>query len=700
MGGAGLLYAFRWVPSAHAQSELPDDRILELEDVECAVMDMGIDYGDWIAFTPDGKVSVFTGRTELGQGLKTVITALVTQALEIPKNRLTVVMGDTDLCPDDGSTTGSSATKLVGWGFWQACLRIRGDLEQRAAQSLGYDRERLSYRSGGVGLKDRPGLAYRAHELGKGQAVLMSLDPAESSSSGASYVDYGIPNVHALKIVTGKLKFVGDIRIPGTLYADWLPPPYHPGITRITSMNLTAARAVPGIRLVRQVRDGVIAVGRRYRDVTRALDTAQVWWKPPSRPRSLDVEAEIRERARLKEIKERQGDVDLGLASSDLVVSETYLTQYATQAPIETDTALAQPSKTAAGKKRMTVYVSSQWPYKARELAARYLGIDESSVRIVGMPVGGGFGGKISNPVAAEAALVADLVRAPVKLLYSRRNQFQLRGAFKAACLIDITTGVSADGRIQARRIDTHMDVGNGTTDTYAIPHVLTQLYEAKWPFRRAISRGTSYVQNCFATESHIDMVAAAVGMDPWEFRRKNVRHPEFLPLIDACAEMIGVEGGTSPAPDAGIGLAIINHGAQLGAVAAHVRVNRDSGRVEVKRLCGAFDIGTIVNHRTATVGIRGAMIWGIGYALSEEVSLDGHSCWTTTLTQYGIPRFSDTPPIEIAFRDNYAPGGPRGCGEMPLVPTIGAIANAVHQAVGIRFYSTPINPAKVKSVL
>jgi CO/xanthine dehydrogenase Mo-binding subunit len=195
-------------------------------------------------------------------------------------------------------------------------------------------------------------------------------------------------------------------------------------------------------------------------------------------------------------------------------------------------------------------------------------------------------------------------------------------------------------------------------------------------------------------------MVANALGMDPLEFRRKNVQYPAFLPLIDACADLIGY-ADYQAAPDEGIGFAIIVHGInQLGVVGAEVAVNRASGRIRVKRLCGAFDIGTIINRNTARVGIQGAMIWGLGYALKEEIKLDGHGTKTANLSEYAIPRFSDIPPIDIVFLYNHMPGPPRGCGEMPMIPTIGAIANAVYSALGVRFRSTPLTPGRVKKGL
>ncbi|MCP4708813.1 MAG: molybdopterin-dependent oxidoreductase, partial [Planctomycetes bacterium] len=348
---------------------------------------------------------------------------------------------------------------------------------------------------------------------------------------------------------------------------------------------------------------------------------------------------------------------------------------------------------------RVTVWVSSQHPHWAKRVVAEYLKIPESDVHIIAMPGGGCFGGKINNPVSREAAKLAGMVKAPVKMIYSRKDQFQLGSHFKASVIIDITIGVSADGRIIARKLDSYQDQAEGALDTYVIPNALTRAYKANWPFIRSISRGTSYVQTCFAIESNMDMVAHRLGIDPFEFRRINVLFPAYLTLIDACAEMIGYGGTLNP--DEGIGMGIVKHGgAQLGVIAAKVFVDRITGKIKVKHICVAFDIGPVINRKTAIVGIRGGVAWGIGYALSEEVKLNGHRTETGYFSQYKIARFSDMPPIDIQFFDGHHTGNVRGCGEMPVVPTIGAIANAVYSAVGIRFYATPITPKRVKQAL
>jgi isoquinoline 1-oxidoreductase len=696
LGGAGLIYAIRFSPPANAQT-VPGETIAELEESVCRPVFTDTDYREWIIFSPDDTVGVFTNRTELGQGLRTVITAVITQGLDIEAGQLTIVQGDTDCCPDDGPTLGSGATQMVGWGFWQACQKIRANLLARASRFLGIPLAELEYRSGGVGLKGKSGKLVSAYELGRGRTVVITIDP-KASPMAAQYVDRGIGNVNGEKIVTGELKYAGDLHMPGMLYAGWKVQPYHDRITKLLSADMKAARGLPGVKMVEVVQGRAAAAGERYTDVQKALDLVKTEWSVPKRSRQLPLE-EARIGAELEELKEQTGDVEAGLAASDLVISETYTTQYITHAPMETETAVAAVDK-AAG--RVTVWVSSQYPFLARKLVAEHLNMSEAGVHVIAMPAGGAFGGKIGNAVNREAAKFADIADTPIKLIYSRKDQFQLYSLYKAACIIDVTTGVDAAGMMVARKVDIYQDIGDGTTHTYTIPNALARAYRADWPFGRASTRGTSFVQTCFATESHVDMVAHRLGMDPLDFRRQNVCYPAYVNLIDKCAEMIDY-GTASLGADEGIGLAIINHGgAQLGAIAARVFVDRVTGKIKVKHVCVAFDIGIVISRGTAIPCIQGGVAWGIGYALGEEIKLDGHQTYTEYLSEYRVPRFSDMPPvIDIEFLDNHQPYGTvRGCGEMPVIPTIGAIANAVYNATGIRFYSTPITPEKVKNAV
>ncbi len=651
-----------------------------------------VNYTDWLFIHPDGSVTAHTGRVELGQGLTSVLSNILSQALEIDPETVHLVMGDTDSCPDDGPTSGSAATRLVGWGYWRACDRLRDHLVQRAADLLSVPVDQLLYRDGAVVGRWRQDLRVAIGDLADGAVHLPMADAGVPGPSPNRYTDLGTLNVNGEAIVTGTQVYTGDL-FPGSVaYASWLLPDYHVQLTRLESADLDAAGRQPGVVHAERFSNTAMVVGDSYSAVARGCSAAQPTWKTPRRSRQLDVEAEIRAGAELRRVIEANGDPDRELADSPVAVAETYITQYASQVPIETETAVAD-----VDGGRVTVWASTQAPFRARGRVAARLGIPEDTVRVINMPVGGGFGVKVGTQAPEIAAEIARAARRRVKLVYSRDQQFRSRARYKEAVVADIATGVTRDGRLLARTLDLYQDEGHGSTETYDIPAVRTRLFATTMPARHGVMRGTSFVQTGFAVESHTDVVADEVGLDPLVFRKKNVHFSAFIPLLDACAERIGYGVRVLP-EDHGVGVAICVHGGrQLGAVAAEVAVDRSTGVVSVVRLDGAFDVGLVINRNTLTANTKGAMLFGLGYALFEEVRLDGYQAFVRGLGDYRIPRFSDLPAIEISFHDNLVDQPmPRGCGELPVIPTLAAIANAVRRAVGLRFHTLPITPERV----
>ncbi len=697
LGGTSLVFVF---DLSCAPEKAPEPTLLALDgDDEAALIDAAIeakvDYRGWLAIARDGAVTAHTGRMELGQGLKTVLSNVICQALELPGERVHLVMGDTDLCPDDGPTTGSNATRGVGWRYWVACHAARNHLLDEAARRLRSAREELVYEAGEIYDPSRPGRRLGIGELGPGVRELSAGDLETTAGDLPPYVDRGTPSVEAEAIVTGTKSYAGDLRAGDCLYGGFLLPEYHAQRTELLEIDLAPAENVPGLVKLERIGGTVAAIGRTYTSVQKALAAARPIWKQPPYPPEFDNEQEIRKRSKLVGVLRERGDVERALAASDHVISESYVTQYATPAPIETHTALADVTARSA-----TAWVGTQSPFLARERVARALALPDERVRIVGMPPGGGFGEKAGHNVADRAAVLSSLAGEPVKYVQSRKEHFQAACKYKHSVVIDITTGVSADGEIRARTIDFHQGRGKGTRKLYDIPAVRYRSYRAQIGIGNAIMRGTSYTQTIFALESHTDMVARAVGIDPVELRRRNVLNPPFLPLLDRCAEMLGYPS-SERSPGHGQGFGICYHGVhQYGVVGAVVEVDRKSGTIGVVRLCGAFDIGQVMNRNTASMGVRGAMIWGLGYALLEEARFDAHRSHTAAFEDYRVPRFSDVPEIELAFLDNHRPGVPRGCGEVPVPPTIAAICNAVYDATGVRFYTLPMTPARVRAAL
>ncbi len=688
LGGAGLIYGLRFsgdAPVSAAGVTAP----------AAPPVDLARDYTDWLIVGRDGTVTACTGRVEMGQGLETVLYNLVSQAFDLPNERVRIVLGDTDTCPDDGTTIGSCATSEVGWGYWLTCGRARAELARLAALALECGEEELIYSGGLYRVANDESRAIGIGALGDGVPREAVIDPAAMPAAELEYVDRGTLRIGGEEIVTGRRIYAGDLEVEGCVYGGMLLPPYHDHSTKILDADLAAASEIPGVVSIEKHRGEVRAYAESYPALDKALAAVEVSWRKPARPEQLDLVNEIRDGRKLKEVIEERGDLERELGRCDRVFTETYQTQFASTTPMETETAVADVTSD-----RATVWVSTQSPFLDREKIARRLKLEESAVRVISTKVGGAFGAKAGHRVADEAAALSKRIGRPVKLVYSRRDQFQRFSRYKEAVIIDLRSGVDRDGRLRALGIDVMQDHGDGLVEVYAVPHVRTNLYETDLPAWHATMRGTSFSPDCFALESHIDSVARQMDFDPVEFRKQNVTLASFRPLLDACAEMAGY-ANYQRSDDRGLGFAICNHGGrQLGVVCAEVSVDRTTGEVKVEHLWAAYDIGTIINRNTALANIRGAMIWGIGYALFEEVAIDGHRAHASGFEHYRLPRFSDVPPIEVAFLDNQAPGSPRGCGEMPLVPTTGAICNAVCNAIGVRIHQLPFTPERVKSAL
>ena len=618
VGSAGITYAF------HIGCGEPVEVAEPVPDVSKPPLrspdNPGVDYRQWLVVEADGSVTAYTCRVEIGQGLKTALYNVLAQGLELPMERIHVVMGDTALCPADGPTTGSAATHYVVWGFWQACPWIRSDLVGRAAERVGVEPEDLEYRRGEIVSRQANGPRIAIGDLVDGLARTSMVFPEAHSEPPIEYVDKETLNVNGEAIVTGTLKYAADHYPEGCLYGGKLRPPSHDWLTELVSAETADAKKIPGVVSVYRGKGSVQVLGETFSAVQKGLARVQAKWAGPSRSSEYNREQEIRAGANEIAVLEERGQAYAALEAADTVVTESYLTQYASQVAMETHTAVAD-----AQADQVVIWTGTQNPLLMQYLTARRWQVPDNQVRVIGQPVGGAFGSKTGHRVALEAARMARRAKAPVKYVYTRAEQFNARSRYKDSVVVDISTGITRAGQITGRRIDIYQDEGYGTEDVYKVPHVLTRLYRAQLPVRHAVMRGTSYVQVCYALESHMDMVARAIDMDPLEFRKLNVTRESFRPLLDTCGEMIGW-GASGRQRDHGVGIALCHHGgSQLGVVAAEVAIDRESGRIRVERLCGAFDVGLVINRNTLTMGVEGAMLWVLGYALFEQVELDGH---------------------------------------------------------------------------
>jgi isoquinoline 1-oxidoreductase len=365
---------------------------------------------------------------------------------------------------------------------------------------------------------------------------------------------------------------------------------------------------------------------------------------------------------------------------------------------METHTALAR----LEGDK-MTVWASTQSPFGLRESIIRELGFPADKVRVITPFVGGGFGGKSEFQQAVEAAKLAKLTGKPVMLMWTREEEF-FYDTFHPAGVVKIKSGIDKAGLIKVWDYKLYYSGTRGADAIYDIPNTNFTHYGQKsggspvHQFGTGAWRAPNNNTNTFAREVQIDIMAAAAGIDPLEFRLKNLKDEKMIACLKAVADKFGYVPGKTRS-GRGIGIAC---GIDAGSWVAHiaeVKVDKSTGKVKVVSIACAQDMGLCVNPEGATIQMEGCITMGLGYTLGEEVLFDGGKVLTHSLDTYNIPLFSWLPKIDTLILDRKNKP-PQGGGE-PAIIAIGAVvANAIFDATGARLYRMPMTPARVMEAL
>jgi isoquinoline 1-oxidoreductase len=306
---------------------------------------------------------------------------------------------------------------------------------------------------------------------------------------------------------------------------------------------------------------------------------------------------------------------------------------------------------------------------------------------------GSGYGGKHTGETAIEAARLARAAKRPVKLVWTREEEFTW-AYFRPAGVIDVKSGMRNDGTITAWEFHNYNSGSAGIRTYYEIPNQRIVFHEVNSPLRQGSYRALAATANHFARESHMDEMAHAVKMDPLEFRLKNLNDERLRAVFEAAAKQFGWGKSKS----AGQGLGMGGGYEKLGNIAtfAEVNVDRKSGEVKVVRVVSAFECGAIVNPDGLRNQVEGSNVQGLGGALFEAIEFDNGKILNGRLSQYRIPRFNDVPALETVLLDRKdLPSA--GAGECPMIGLAPAIANAIFDATGVRLRSLPLVPNGLK---
>ncbi len=657
------------------------------------------DFNAFVRIAEDGRVTCLTGKIEMGQGPITSLPQMLADELDVSYDRVDIVMGDTDLCPWDMGTWGSLTTRAFGPLLRAAGAEARGVLVELAAEALDVPAARLKTQDGEVFDRKNPKrrMSYAALAKGKPIARHLTVEPKLKKVAEFQVMGQSMPRRDALDKVTGRAKYAADVRLPNMLYAKVLRPPAHGA--RLKKIDVSGARAVPGAQVVET--GDLTAVLHALPDMAeRARDRIKTEFEvPKSNVTDENIHAHLRRVAPRGGAEEGRGNLGKGRKLAKHVAQHTYLDSYVAHAPVETHAALA-----SIEGGRCTVWASTQNPFGARDKVARAIGFRPDAVRVITPFVGGGFGGKTSNVQAVEAARLAQAVGRPVQVMRSREEEF-FYDTFRPAAVVDIRSGIDASGRMTFWDYEVLFAGQRGAEHFYDIPNGRTvarpsgpRAGDGTHFFATGAWRAPGNNTNTFARESQIDVMAAAAGADPVEFRLRHLSDPRMIRVLKAAAKRFGWKRGATPSRR-GQGVACgIDAGTYVCAM-AEVAVDERTGRVAVERVVCAQEMGVVINPQGATLQIEGCIMMGLGYALSEEVRFKGGQILDTNFDRYEIPRFSSLPEIDtLIVEANDIP--PQGGGEPAIVVMGGVIANAIHDATGARVLHMPMTPERVVAAL
>jgi CO/xanthine dehydrogenase Mo-binding subunit len=596
-------------------------------------------------------------------------------------------MGDTDFCPFDIGTFGSRSMADAGLSLRIAAAGARRVLLKMAASRWGVQGRGLGVSAGIV--RDRTGRRSVSYaQLLKGARRVAKAPPGTRLTPARKWVAAGRPahRVHAIDIVTGTTRYASDLTRPDVLHGRVLRPPAFGA--RLRSVDLTRAGAEPGVAVVHE---GTF-VGVAAPDPSaaqRAVDLIVADWDVPPEPREEELVADLRGHPVKAggwegEVHSRSGDLERAWRSAAITLEATYTTSFIAHAPLETAAVLAEWQ---AG--RLTVWMGTQQPFGTRERIAQQLRLPEEAVRVAVPLTGGGFGGKHGGELAVEAARLAQATGRPVKMRWSRQEEFTW-GHFRPAAVIDVRSGATRQGRIVAWQFQTINAGPSAIHNPYQVPNQSIDYQPAASPLAQGPYRALAATANNFARESHMDELAERLDLDPLEMRLAHLDDDRLAAVLRAAAERVGwarrQRGG-------GHGMGIAAGIEKDGRVATSVEVvAHPDRRIEIVRVVTAFECGAIVNPENLTNQIEGAIVMGLGGAEFEAIHFGGGRILNPAFSEYRVPRFHDCPPIEVILLDRKDVAS-AGAGETPIICVAPALAGAIFEATGQRLRALPLLP-------
>jgi isoquinoline 1-oxidoreductase len=643
------------------------------------------DISAWLHIDADGHVKVFTGKVEVGQNIRTSLAQAVAEELRVPFDSITMVMGDTDLVPWDMGTFGSRTTPTMAPQLRNMAVAGRELLLEMAAQRWNTDASELVAASGKVTTPDgSKSLTYG--ELTRGEALVKSVagDPPFTPATEWKIAGTPVPKANGRDFVTGKHQFPSDIVRPEMMYGAVLRPEGFDA--QLQSIDTGATEKMPGVKVLRDG-DFTGAVANGAFAAHSALAAIQTKWNVPDQPSNQGLFEYLKNNpdGQAGRPDHVVGSVTEALAGADVQLESQYTVEYIAHAPLEPRAAVAEWEN---GK--LTVWTGTQRPFGVRDELMQAFHLPAEKVRVIHPDMGSGYGGKHTGEAALEAARLAKSAGKPVKVVWTRQEEFTW-AYYRPAGLIEIKAGARHDGTLVAWEHHNYNSGPAAIGTPYDVPNQLIQYHPSKSPLRQGSYRGLAATANHFARESHMDAVAHSAKIDPVALRLKNISNPRLKAVVQAAADKFGWANAKSNS-ERGFGIACGTDKGGFVATCAEVAIDPATNQVKIRRVVEAWESGAIVNPDGLRNQMQGAIVQAIGGALFERILFGNGRIQNPLFSKYRVPRFSDTPQMEIVLLDRKdLPSA--GAGETGLVGLAPAVGNAIFAATGVRLRSMPMTP-------
>jgi CO/xanthine dehydrogenase Mo-binding subunit len=678
---------------------------------------------DWLAIAPDGTVTVYSGKVELGQGVRTALAQIVAEELDVGLARIQMVMGATGRTPDEGLTAGSQTVASSGMRLRRAAASAREALLEMAAAELGLAPSDLTVADGVITPRGQAGPRITYGGLLAGGKFDRDISDAAPLKRPEEYrlVGTSAPRLDLPRKFTGQPAFIHDFKLPNMLHARVVRPP-RPGAT-LAALDDSALPA--GARVVR-VENFVAVVAQREAEAIRAARDLRLTWNAgPTLPDPATLFKDMRQADATTRDIIAEGDIPAALAHAATRLSAAYTVPYHAHASIGPSCAVADYDGDT-----LRVWCATPGAYVLRGSIAELLDMEPERVLVTHIEGAGGYGQNGADDAGADAALIAREVRHPVRVQWSRADEFAWEPK-APAMLIEVAAGLDASGAISGWTFDvwspSHANrprvagqliagrlagapapgtplyaLGgerNAPTD-YTLP---VQRVSVHWlplpPVRVSSFRSLGAFANVFANESFMDEIALAAGADPLEFRLRYLADERARAVLETAARRAGWGQPMEPGIGRGVAFARYENTEAYCATVAEVGVDTATGVVRVQRVVVAHDCGQIISPDGVRNQVEGNVIQSLSRALKEEYRYTADGVVSLDWQTYPILTFSEIPEIEVELLDRPSIT-PVGAGEAATITTAPAVANAIYAACGARLRAVPFTPERVRAAL